>query len=37
MRQTVSARLDSFDQSSFGGKQVKVEFQDDTKRRKDSK
>ena len=27
----------SFDQSMVAGKQIKVEFQDDTKRRKDSK
>ena len=27
----------SFDQSNLGGKNIKVEFQDDSKRRKDSK
>lgn len=36
MRQEVPPLLQSYDQSSLNGKQIKVEFQDDTKRRKDS-
>ncbi len=36
MRQEVNPPLFSYDQSSLNGKQIKVEFQDDSKRRKDS-
>jgi hypothetical protein len=37
MRQSVNFALSSYDQSYLAGKQIKVEFQDDGKRRKDSK
>jgi hypothetical protein len=36
MRQEVPLPPSSYDQSSLNGKQIKVEFQDDSKRRKDS-
>jgi hypothetical protein len=37
VREGVLLELCSYDQSSLNGKQIKVEFQDDSKRRKDSK
>lgn len=37
MCQKVAVYLFSYDQTLLSGKQIKVEFQDDTKRRKDSK
>lgn len=37
MCQSVHIYLFSYDQTYLAGKQIKVEFQDDTKRRKDSK